>query len=55
VSSEFLSGCVPDEIHFYVSRFSLNEIENNEENTQLESLKIWLNKRWLLKESFLKW
>ena len=54
---EFLSGCVPDEIHFFIRRYSIDQMinESDDEALRNKSLENWLNKVWDAKNSFLKW
>jgi len=45
----FLKGNSPDEIHFYVDKFRIDEVLAGGEHSEAE----WLNERWLLKEKVL--
>lgn len=53
---DFVSGKIPEEIHFYIDKFKLDEIiessKSDEENNEI--LNKWLNKRWEVKEALLK-
>ena len=58
---DFLNGKLPDEIHFYVRKFGLDEIldSNNNKAEGLifltdQTLEEWLKQRWRIKENFLK-
>ena len=51
---KFLNGSLPEEIHFYLDKYHLDEIfePNQIDNKTLEN---WLNERWKSKEYFLEW
>lgn len=58
---DFLMGTLPEEIHFYIDNFGLQEVlpvENSSDSEdgsgRKEALASWLNIRWKRKESLLK-
>jgi len=49
---KFLNGLLPNEIHFYIDVFELNEIIEKDKPSDL-CLEKWLGARWKIKEEFL--
>ena len=51
---KFVSGALPDEIHFYIDVFEMEQIfENKDKLSNDECLEKWLGARWKTKEEFL--
>jgi len=53
---DFVSGTLPEEMHFYIDRFSIDDVTNSskDESKDKEVLANWVNARWKHKEAFLK-
>ncbi|RMZ92838.1 lysocardiolipin acyltransferase 1 [Brachionus plicatilis] len=53
--TDFLAGNMPNEIHFFIDKFSCEKIfEDKNEKTNGEILEEWICDRWQKKEEFLK-
>lgn len=53
--TDFLAGNMPNEIHFYIDKFSCEKIfENKNDKSKSEILEEWICDRWKKKEEFLK-